>query len=117
MEQTVQYNKQSFEREGSPKIQFKLAYKYANGIIGETYKSSRTVLEVLKELDAGIQALQDVKAEEEIAMKPVSDLAGALGMNYVSAESWASEYGNAILSRWPIKQWKVQKIFDDSELR
>ena len=48
-----------------------------------------------------------MKAEEENAMKPVSDLAGALGMNYVSAESWASEYGNAILSRWPIKQWKV----------
>ncbi|XP_030946169.1 uncharacterized protein LOC115970718 isoform X3 [Quercus lobata] len=88
-----------------------------NGIVGETYKSSRTVLEVLRELDADILALQDVKAEEEKAMKPLSDLAGALGMNYVFAESWAPEYGNAILSRWPIKQWKVQKIFDDSDFR
>lgn len=87
-----------------------------NGI-AEAYKSSRTVLEVLRELDADILALQDVKAEEEKAMKPLSDLAGALGMNYVFAESWAPEYGNAILSRWPIKQWKVQKIFDDSDFR
>ena len=88
-----------------------------NGLVGQTYKSHRTVLEVLRELDADILALQDVKAEEEKAMKPLSDLAGALGMNYVFAESWAPEYGNAILSRWPIKQWKVQKIFDDSDFR
>ncbi len=88
-----------------------------NGVVGGRYRSSRTVLEVLKELDADILALQDVKAEEEKAMKPLSDLADALGMNYVFAESWAPEYGNAILSRWPIKQWKVQKIFDDSDFR
>jgi endonuclease/exonuclease/phosphatase family metal-dependent hydrolase len=75
------------------------------------------VLEVLRELDADILALQDVKAEEEKAMKPLSDLAGALGMNYVFAESWAPEYGNAILSRWPIKRWRVQKIYDDSDFR
>ncbi|KAJ6319746.1 hypothetical protein OIU78_015204, partial [Salix suchowensis] len=67
------------------------------------------------ELDADILALQDVKAEEEKAMKPLSDLAAALGMNYVFAESWAPEYGNAILSKWPIKRWKVQKIFDDTD--
>ena len=88
-----------------------------NGGNGEGYRSRRTVLEVLRELDADILALQDVKAEEEKAMKPLSDLAGALGMNYVFAESWAPEYGNAILSRWPIKRWKVQKIYDDSDFR
>lgn len=81
------------------------------------YRSSRTVVEVLRELDADILGLQDVKAEEEMAMKPLSDLASALGMNYVFAESWAPEYGNAILSKWPIKKWKVQKIFDDSDFR
>ncbi|KAE8692100.1 GH3 family protein [Hibiscus syriacus] len=59
----------------------------------------------------------DVKAEEEKAMKPFSDLAAALGMNYVCAESWAPEYGNAVLSKWPIKLWKVQKIFDDTDFR
>ncbi|KAJ8748350.1 hypothetical protein K2173_002987 [Erythroxylum novogranatense] len=78
---------------------------------------TRTVLEVLKELDADVLALQDVKAEEEKAMKPLSDLAAALGMDYVFAESWAPEYGNAILSKWPIKRWKVQKIFDDTDFR
>ncbi|KDP21522.1 hypothetical protein JCGZ_21993 [Jatropha curcas] len=83
----------------------------------ESYRSTRTVLEVLKELDADILALQDVKAEEEKAMKPLSDLASALGMNYVFAESWAPEYGNAILSKWPIKKWRVQKIFDDTDFR
>lgn len=88
-----------------------------NGGDGEGYRSRRTVLEVLRELDADILALQDVKAEEEKAMKPLSDLAGALGMNYVFAESWAPEYGNAILSRWPIKRWRVQKIYDDSDFR
>lgn len=88
-----------------------------NGIDGESYRSSRTALEVLRELDADILALQDVKAEEEKGMKPLSDLAAALGMNYVFAESWAPEYGNAILSKWPIKRWKVQKIFDDTDFR
>ncbi|CAN1234102.1 hypothetical protein LINPERPRIM_LOCUS4122 [Linum perenne] len=83
----------------------------------ERYGGKRTVVEVLRELDADILALQEVKAEEEKEMKPLSDLAAALGMNYVFAESWAPEYGNAILSRWPIKQWKVQKIVDDSDFR
>ncbi|KAL5860317.1 hypothetical protein ACOSQ4_001613 [Xanthoceras sorbifolium] len=83
----------------------------------DSYRSSRTILEVLRELDADILALQDVKAEEEKAMRPLSDLAAALGMNYVFAESWAPEYGNAVLSKWPIKRWKVQKIFDDTDFR
>ncbi|CAI9107937.1 OLC1v1007422C1 [Oldenlandia corymbosa var. corymbosa] len=81
------------------------------------YRSTKTVLEVLMELNADVLALQDVKAEEEKGMKPLSDLAEALGMNYVFAESWAPEYGNAILSRWPIKKWKSQKIFDDTDFR
>ncbi|KAF3457275.1 hypothetical protein FNV43_RR01932 [Rhamnella rubrinervis] len=83
----------------------------------EGLKSSRSILEVLREVDADILALQDVKGEEEKAMKPLSDLAGALGMKYVFAESWAPEYGNAILSKWPIKRWKVQKIADNDDFR
>ncbi|OAY49641.1 uncharacterized protein LOC110614623 [Manihot esculenta] len=90
---------------------------FANIVDGDNYWSTRTVVEVLKELDADVLALQDVKAEEEKEMKPLSDLAAALGMNYVFAESWAPEYGNAILSKWPIKRWKVQKIFDDTDFR
>ncbi|XP_076925150.1 uncharacterized protein LOC143587868 [Bidens hawaiensis] len=82
-----------------------------------SFRSTKTVFEVLKELDADILALQDVKAEEEKDMKPLSDLAAALGMNYDFAESWAPEYGNAVLSKWPIKRSKVQKIFDDSDFR
>ena len=77
----------------------------------------RSVVDVLRELDADILALQDVKAEEERGMKPLSDLADALGMHYVFAESWAPEYGNAVLSKWPIINSKVQKIFDDSDFR
>lgn len=38
-------------------------------------------------------------------------------MNYVFAESWTPEYGNSILSKWPIKKWKVQKIYDDKDFR
>ncbi|KAF8015303.1 hypothetical protein BT93_H0954 [Corymbia citriodora subsp. variegata] len=83
----------------------------------QAYRSTRTVVEVLRELDADIVALQDVKAEEEREMKPLSELAAALGMSYAFAESWAPEYGNAVLSRWPIKHWKVQKIFDDTDFR
>lgn len=79
--------------------------------------SRRTVVEVLREMNADVLALQDVKAEEEKSMKPLSDLAEALGMKYVFAESWAPEYGNAILSKWPIKRWKAQKIFDDTDFR
>ncbi|XP_073147282.1 uncharacterized protein [Henckelia pumila] len=81
------------------------------------YKSRRAIFEVLKELNADVLALQDVKAEEEKDMKPLSDLADALGMKYVFAESWAPEYGNAILSKWPIKRWKAQKVFDDTDFR
>ena len=79
--------------------------------------SSRSILEVLREVDADILALQDVKAEEEKAMRPLSDLATALGMKYVFAESWAPEYGNAILSKWPIKRWRVQKIANNDDFR
>ncbi|KAK3189852.1 hypothetical protein Dsin_029413 [Dipteronia sinensis] len=82
-----------------------------------TSKSSRSIAEVLREVDADILALQDVKAEEANNMKPLSDLAAALGMNYVFAESWAPEYGNAVLSKWPIKRWKVQKIANDEDFR
>ncbi|XP_022722953.1 uncharacterized protein LOC111280065 [Durio zibethinus] len=80
-------------------------------------KSGRSIAEVLREVDADILALQDVKAQEEKGMKPLSDLASALGMKYVFAESWAPEYGNAILSKWPIKRWTVQKIADDDDFR
>ncbi|XP_073050262.1 uncharacterized protein [Primulina eburnea] len=78
---------------------------------------SRTIFDVLKEVDADVLALQDVKADEENDMRPLSDLARALGMNYVFAESWAPEYGNAVLSKWPIKRWKVQRIYDDKDFR
>lgn len=83
----------------------------------ESSKCCRSIAEVLKEVDADILALQDVKAEEENDMKPLSDLAAALGMKYVFAESWAPEYGNAILSKWPIKRWRVQNIADDKDFR
>ncbi|GAB2266379.1 hypothetical protein Dimus_001388 [Dionaea muscipula] len=78
---------------------------------------SRTILEVLREVDADILALQDVKAAEEQGMQPLSDLATALEMKYVFGESWAPGYGNAILSRWPIKKWSVQKILDEEDIR
>ncbi|XP_042474856.1 uncharacterized protein LOC122056953 [Macadamia integrifolia] len=85
--------------------------------VSESLRSRRSILEVLREVDADILALQDVKAEEEKGMKPLSDLATALGMTYAFAESWAPEYGNAILSKWPIKKWQVRKIFDDTDFR
>lgn len=90
---------------------------HSSTINGTEYRSRRAVFEVLKELNADVLALQDVKAEEEKNMKPLSDLADALGMKYVFAESWAPEYGNAILSKWPIKRWKAQKVFDDTDFR
>jgi len=94
---------------------FPFIMNYSEGT--ERFTSSRSILEVLREIDADVMALQDVKAEEEKSMKPLSDLAAALGMKYVFAESWAPEYGNAILSKWPIKKWKVQKIADDNDFR
>ncbi|CAA2965221.1 Hypothetical predicted protein [Olea europaea subsp. europaea] len=94
-----------------------ICFPVANWINDTSLNGSRTIFDVLKEVDADILALQDVKAEEEKDMKPLSDLARALGMNYVFAESWAPEYGNAVLSKWPIKKWKVQKICDDKDFR
>ncbi|XP_020086013.1 uncharacterized protein LOC109708617 [Ananas comosus] len=79
--------------------------------------AERSMLDVLREVGADVIALQNVKAEEEKAMRPLSDLAEGLGMKFVFAESWAPEYGNAILSKWPIKHWMVQKIFDDTDFR
>ncbi|KAH9615231.1 hypothetical protein KSS87_009160 [Heliosperma pusillum] len=69
-------------------------------------RSNRTIVEVLRELNADILGLQEIKAEEGKEMKPLSELAAALGMHYVFAESWAPEYGNAVLSKWPIKKSK-----------
>lgn len=92
-------------------------YEDDDGIESLIGSNCKTIFDVLKEVEADIFALQDVKAEEERNMTPLSDLAEALGMNYVFAESWAPEYGNAILSKWPIKKWKVQKIFDDKDFR
>jgi len=57
----------------------------------EGERQRKTVLEVLREVNADVLGLQDVKAEEENGMKPLSDLARALGMNYVFAESWAPQ--------------------------
>ncbi|OIW13958.1 hypothetical protein TanjilG_09309 [Lupinus angustifolius] len=98
-------------------ICFPFLMNYLYDESNEKFTCSRSILEVLREIDADVLALQDVKAEEEKCMKPLSDLAGALGMKYVFAESWAPEYGNAILSKWPIKKWKVQKIADDDDFR
>ncbi|KAH9296825.1 hypothetical protein KI387_028507 [Taxus chinensis] len=92
-------------------------YVVGSARLYETSNRNRNILDVLKEVDADLVALQEVKAEEEKGMKPLSELAEALGMKYVFAESWAPEYGNAVLSKWPIKRWTVQKIVDDSDFR
>ncbi|KAF5736902.1 endonuclease/exonuclease/phosphatase family protein [Tripterygium wilfordii] len=97
-------------------VYFPFNMNMSDGMCEET-SSSRSILEVLRELDADILCLQDVKAEEERGMKPLSDLADALGMKYVFAESWAPEYGNTVLSRWPIKRWTVKRIADDDDFR
>jgi len=78
---------------------------------------TQTIWEVLREVDADILALQDVKADEERGMQPLRDLADALGMSFVFAESWAPEYGNAVLSKWPITRSKVQKILNHEDIR
>ncbi|WVZ57006.1 hypothetical protein U9M48_007454 [Paspalum notatum var. saurae] len=81
-------------------------------------RRSRSVAEVLREVGADIIGLQNVRAEEERGMRPLSDLAEGLGMRYVFAESWAPEYGNAVLSRWPIKRWKAHhRLADHSDFR
>ncbi|KAB8106591.1 hypothetical protein EE612_040999 [Oryza sativa] len=77
----------------------------------------RSVEEVLREVGADIIGLQNVRAEEERGMSPLSELAEGLGMRYVFAESWAPEYGDAVLSRWPIKRWKSQRVADQSDFR
>lgn len=77
----------------------------------------RSVEEVLREARADIIGLQNVRAEEERGMRPLSELAEGLGMRYVFAESWAPEYGNAVLSRWPIKRWKAHRVADQSDFR
>lgn len=96
----------SFREDHSPALSF-----------SRDLPSTRTVLDVLMELDVDVLALQDVKADESDQMRPLSDLAAALNMNYVFAESWAPEYGNAVLSKWPIKNSKVHKIFDHTDFR
>ncbi|KAJ7551861.1 hypothetical protein O6H91_06G032800 [Diphasiastrum complanatum] len=89
----------------------------ASPISRESISGIWSVLDVLREANADIVALQEVKAHEEKGMRPLSDLAEALGMNYAYAESWAPEFGNAVLSRWPIKSWSVKRIHDDTDYR
>ncbi|XP_062211348.1 uncharacterized protein LOC133912559 [Phragmites australis] len=78
---------------------------------------ARSVAEVLREVGADIVGLQNVRAEQERGMRPLSELAEVLGMRYVFAESWAPEYGNAVLSRWPIKRWKAHRLADQCDFR
>ncbi|XP_012704576.1 uncharacterized protein LOC101775287 [Setaria italica] len=80
-------------------------------------RRTRSVAEVLREVGADIVGLQNVRAEEWRGMRPLADLAEGLGMRYVFAESWAPEYGNAVLSRWPIKRWKAHRVADHSDFR
>ncbi|CAN6319912.1 unnamed protein product [Urochloa humidicola] len=93
----------------------------AEGVIPEWKRSSsrraRSVAEVLREVGADIVGVQNVRAEEGRGMRPLADLDEGLGMRYVFAESWAPEYGNAVLSRWPIKRWKAQRVADQSDFR
>ncbi|KAL1543168.1 hypothetical protein AAHA92_20177 [Salvia divinorum] len=84
---------------------------------GAALCGSRTVYDVLREVEADILCLQDVKADEADDMRPLSELASALGMSYVFAESWAPEFGNALLSRWPITKWRAERICDDKDFR
>ncbi|CAN8285715.1 unnamed protein product [Cochlearia groenlandica] len=88
-----------------------------SGDINGHHRSTRSALEVLMDLNADVLALQDVKADESDHMRPLSDLATSLGMYYVFAESWAPEYGNAILSKWPIQNSSVHNFFDHSDFR
>uniref|UniRef100_A0A0D9VU89 Endonuclease/exonuclease/phosphatase domain-containing protein n=1 Tax=Leersia perrieri TaxID=77586 RepID=A0A0D9VU89_9ORYZ len=76
-----------------------------------------SVEEVVRETGADVVALQNVRAEEGRGMRPLSELAEGLGMRYVFAESWAPEYGNAVLSRWPIKRWRACRLADPSDFR
>uniref|UniRef100_A0A453AX66 Endonuclease/exonuclease/phosphatase domain-containing protein n=1 Tax=Aegilops tauschii subsp. strangulata TaxID=200361 RepID=A0A453AX66_AEGTS len=117
----LQDNEISLDRSGklgSPrarKPQSRLQHQVVVG--GLDASRRRSVEEVLRETGADIIGLQNVRAEEERGMRPLSELAGALGMRYVFAESWAPEYGNAVLSRWPIKRWKALRVADQSDFR
>ncbi|CAL0300568.1 unnamed protein product [Lupinus luteus] len=104
------------EKEGCCRGKEDMTMRKCASFSEERERNGRTVVEVLRELDADILGLQDVKAEEENGMKPLSELAEALGMNYVFAESWAPQYGNAVLSRWPIKRFSAHKL-DDTDFR
>ncbi|KAG0468514.1 hypothetical protein HPP92_017842 [Vanilla planifolia] len=87
------------------------------GFVDKRRKSEKSVLQVLLEVGADVFALQNVKAEEEKGMRPLADLAEGLGMKYVFAESWAPQFGNAILSKWPVKKSTVLKICDGNVLK
>jgi hypothetical protein len=84
---------------------------------GASAARRRSVEEVLREAGADVVALQNVRAQEERGMRPLAELAEGLGMRYVFAESWAPDYGNAVLSRWPIKRWKAHRVADPSDFR
>uniref|UniRef100_A0ACD5WRR2 Uncharacterized protein n=1 Tax=Avena sativa TaxID=4498 RepID=A0ACD5WRR2_AVESA len=103
------------QQQGSPRASKKQQHSSVVG--GLDASRRRSVEEVLRETGADIIGLQNVRAEEERGMRPLSDLASALGMRYVFAESWAPEYGNAVLSRWPIKRWKALRVADHSDFR
>jgi hypothetical protein len=118
----LQDNEISLDRSGrlpgSPRPASKKQLKQQPSVVGGLDATRRrSVEEVLRESGADIIGLQNVRAEEERGMRPLSELAAALGMRYVFAESWAPEYGNAVLSRWPITRWKALRVADNSDFR
>lgn len=76
-----------------------------------------TIFDVLRGVNADLVALQNVKADEADGMRPLADLARALGMHYAFTDSWAPQFGNGVLSRWPIKSFHVHKLGEDDSTR
>lgn len=79
---------------------------------GPWQERAPVILQVLRDLDADVIALQEIWDDE--TGNYAADLAAALGYHYYHAQSMVMNkvgFGNAILSRWPIIEQNTVELY------
>lgn len=99
-----------------------VSYNIHHGTTADEHPSLLQIASVLDQLDADLISLQevDMNLPRSQRVKQAAMLAKTLDMGYVFGEAMHygnGKYGNAVLSRFPIKNYHLHKMPDSSEDR
>ncbi len=99
-----------------------VSYNIHHGTTADERPSLLQIASVLAQLDADLVSLQevDMNLPRSQRVRQAAMLARALDMGYVFGEAMqygTGKYGNAVLSRFPIKNYHNHRMPDSSEDR